>query len=159
MVFLSGMRISLIAKDLYLVFFMALIMMTLAIYRLYECAKYCRELLFFALVGIFLLLFHAFCLKSGVALIVAVFLIFVTMGAEVNKVRIFLFSLVIFVLYVYFSMDFVILFETLEGELSKIGILDGVVETMRDPSFLIPEKALLSDLIEGTTRWLLTLSS
>ena len=56
-------------------------------------------------------------------------------------------------------MDFVILFETLEGELSKIGILDGVVETMRDPSFLIPEKALLSDLIEGTTRWLLTLSS
>ena len=153
------MRISLIAKDLYLVFFMALTMMTLAIYRLYECAKVCPELLFFTLVGIFMLLFHAFCLKSGAALVIAVFLIFVAMGAEVNKTRIFLFSLVIFILYVYFGMDFYVLFETLEGELSKVEILHGVVETMRDPSFLIPEKALLTDLIEGTSRWLLTLSS
>jgi hypothetical protein len=121
-VFLSGMRMSLIAKDLLIVFLLGIAMMGVAVYRLYESSYAVAQNLVYAYIGVFLLFFHAFCLKSAVVLTMALVLMFVTLTFSITKTRLTLLAGVLVISYLYFGSDFEILFESFEEELYKVGV-------------------------------------
>jgi hypothetical protein len=125
--FLSGWRISLIAADLRLVFLLGILMMGVAIFRLYESSVDQTSHLLYAYIALGLLFFNSFCLKSVCALIIALVMTFVTASMSITKVRLGAVALVIVVGYFYFDMDFVVLFQAFEEQMGKVKVLEGIV--------------------------------
>jgi hypothetical protein len=162
-VFLSGMRISLLAQNIFLTFYLGIGMMLMAIYRTYQVAYMNAALYFATFAYCMLLILHSFCLKSSSVLVLSILVLFVLLSKEINSNRWKLLTFFMIVCSLIFmrssGLDIGELFSIVEKEAYRHEGLGQFYLVMADPTRLVPEKKLFEDALNWVQNSLLGVMS
>jgi hypothetical protein len=146
--FLSGIRISLIAKNLTLTYLLGVVMMSVAFIRTYNARAKHFSFFFAAFSFLLSLLVFAVCIKSAFIFIIAVLFLYWVLATELSlDHRVYVMAgLVVLTAasLVAFEMNFRLLFETIEQSLERSESFGKLKVLMDDPDILIPEKRLIA---------------
>ena len=79
-VLLLGMRISLLSLNLWVPYYLGLVMIVISVYRNFQCSHLNFWLYLVAVLFSFVFIFHALCLKTNSALIVSLLVLYYVVG-------------------------------------------------------------------------------